>query len=1280
MLPTDPSPDKFSAFPEGTVTFLFTDIEGSTELLKQLGDQYAELLEEQRRIVRACFEKWDGTEVDTQGDSFFLSFPRATQAVSAAVEIQKSNHEHPWPEGAEVRLRMGLHTGEPLTWAEGYVGIDVHRAARIAAIGHGGQVLLSQTTTPLVQENLPEGVRLIDLGRHRLKDLRTPERLGQLVIEGLPAEFPPLKSLEALPAEVPLELTSTRPPEFLKEGAEPPARPIFVARERELAWLDERLEMVLGGEGQIAMITGGPGRGKSALLEAFMRRAMAAQPELLAVRGESSAHTGIGDPYQPFRGALGMLLGDLEGAWASGILERENALRLWEAMPRTAQLLLEVGPDLLDVFVPGRTLLSRLQAAVEGGSSWLERLAKKVEAEPPTPGELAQRNLFEQVEGLLIELSEKHPIVLALDDLQWADAASVNLLFQLGRRLKRRRILIIGAYRLEEVAVGRAQAAHPLEKVVGEFKRLHGEIELDLSSEEDEQARGFVRALLDSEPNKLTEEFQAALFAHTGGHPLFTIELLRVLQEREVLVKDEAGEWILAGDMDWGVLPARVEGVIEERLGRLEPELRELLAVASVEGLGFSAQVVADVGGVDTAEVVGHLSTSLAKVHRLVSEQGVVELPQERVYQYRFRHQLFQQHLYNSLGAFRHELLHGKVGRIKERLYGDRVDEIASELANHFTLSGDREKAIEYLLRAGDRARMIYAQAEAVDHYQRALELLQQADDAERTARTYMKLGLVYTANFQAELAQAAYNRAFDLWERAWKKGKGEFVQATREIRFAISEPLTLDPGRMHDDVSTFIARQLFEGLTRVDAERSILPAVASRWEVLDEGQHYRFHLREGIFWSDGRPLTAADFEYAWKRNLRLPDNMPSAGLLYVIEGARTFREDGRISGDDVGVRAIDDLTLDVRLGSPCAYLPHLLTLPIAYPLPRWIIDHGAEDWTNPEYVVGNGPYRLSAWDRGVRLEMEHNPHYLGTLPGNISRIHCPFLGEFTTAFDDYQAGTLDGVSMIASDPLSAAEARSRFDEELRLTPHASTLFLFFRMDRPPFNDMQVRRAFAHALDRKTLVRETLRGLYAPATGGLLPPSLPAHSPGIAVQYKPAEGRKLIKESVLGKEVAGGNVELIYAGGSEFDPLVSTLRASWGEHLGVEVSLTSVDWPEFFKRLEVDPAPMGILGFSADYPDPDAMLRVLFHSTDGYNLPGWRNEVFDRLVGDAARMADPLARLDAYREADRILIEEEVAVLPLGYAQGRTLLKSHLNVPPVAPMWMLFKEMSKEMG
>jgi predicted ATPase/class 3 adenylate cyclase len=191
--------------PAGTVTFLFSDIEGSTRLLQELGDQYADVLTEQRRLLRAAFKEWDGREIDAAGDAFFVAFERARDAVAAAVAAQRSLAPYPWPKGEAVRVRMGLHTGEPTFSAGSYVGLDVHRAARICAAAHGGQVLLSQTTCELVQHSLPEGASLRDLGRHQLKDLQHPEHLFQVIVSGLPSEFPPLRTRTSVPSNLPAQ-------------------------------------------------------------------------------------------------------------------------------------------------------------------------------------------------------------------------------------------------------------------------------------------------------------------------------------------------------------------------------------------------------------------------------------------------------------------------------------------------------------------------------------------------------------------------------------------------------------------------------------------------------------------------------------------------------------------------------------------------------------------------------------------------------------------------------------------------------------------------------------------------------------------------------------------------------------------------------------------------------------------------------------------------------------------------------------------------------------------
>src|SRR5438270_4681791 len=193
--------------PMGTVTLLFTDMEGSTRLVQQLGERYTDLLEEYRQRLRAAFQRWNGNVVDTQGDAFLVAYGDASDAVAGAVAAQRVLASHVWPEGVVVRVRMGIHTGEPRLSSEGYTGLDVHHAARIMSAGHGGQVLLSQTTRDLVEHDLPAGVSLRDLGVHRLKDLQQKSHLSQLVMADFQASFPPLKTLDTHPNNLPVQPT-----------------------------------------------------------------------------------------------------------------------------------------------------------------------------------------------------------------------------------------------------------------------------------------------------------------------------------------------------------------------------------------------------------------------------------------------------------------------------------------------------------------------------------------------------------------------------------------------------------------------------------------------------------------------------------------------------------------------------------------------------------------------------------------------------------------------------------------------------------------------------------------------------------------------------------------------------------------------------------------------------------------------------------------------------------------------------------------------------------------
>ena len=238
---THPSGAVMAILPQGTVTFLFTDIEGSTGLVQALGPGYGAVLERHQALLRDAFRA--GVEVGTEGDSFFVAFPSATDAVAAAAAGQLALAAEPWPDGHPVRVRMGLHTGQASTGADGYVGFDVHRAARIAAAGYGGQVLLSESTHALVHRDLPDGVIVRDLGPHRLKDLTVPERIFQLVVGGLDDDFPALRTLDSSRTNLPAQLTS------------------FVGRERELGELQE-----LARAHRLVTVIGTGGTGKTRLM------------------------------------------------------------------------------------------------------------------------------------------------------------------------------------------------------------------------------------------------------------------------------------------------------------------------------------------------------------------------------------------------------------------------------------------------------------------------------------------------------------------------------------------------------------------------------------------------------------------------------------------------------------------------------------------------------------------------------------------------------------------------------------------------------------------------------------------------------------------------------------------------------------------------------------------------------------------------------------------------------------------------------------------------------
>jgi len=565
-------------------------------------------------------------------------------------------------------------------------------------------------------------------------------------------------------------------PSFLMANQPPPPSSICVGRDQELARLDRFLSGALQGQGQVAFIAGEAGSGKTVLWQGFARQAMVQYPELLVAAGKGTAYTGLGDPYAAFREITSQLSGNVATRWAAGTISRTQALRLWHALPFAVQALVNSAPDLVGSFVNGANLLERTtefteEAQVDGAQiRWLVQLEKLVARRRSGRGlRIAHQSaLFEQFVRFLSDMARQAPLLLVLDDLQWADVGTISLLFHISRNLIGQRILLLGAFRPEEIAVVQDGKRHPLAPVVHEMARDFGDVVLELGQKADPS---FVEALVDSEPNVLDAPFRTKLFQQTGGHPLYTAELLRGLQEQGDLYRNQDGMWAAGTELDWDTIPPRVEGIIAERLGRLPPSLQHLLQAASVQGESFRAEIAAAALQVDEDEALSALSGEIARDHRLVRAQSVERASdgESRLSVYQFHHFLFQKFLYNSLDRIERVRLHEATGETMALLLGDQVSEMSVQLARHFEVAGIVDRAAYYRLQAGNYAIKLLALEEAIDHFSKGLALLDTRGKTLERSRLEIALqlglgtGHQLLSGYGSTAAQRAYSRARDL-------------------------------------------------------------------------------------------------------------------------------------------------------------------------------------------------------------------------------------------------------------------------------------------------------------------------------------------------------------------------------------------------------------------------------------------------------------------------------------------------------------------------------------
>ena len=537
-----------------------------------------------------------------------------------------------------------------------------------------------------------------------------------------------------------ISIPDIAPPSFLEsDSPDYYQKNIFVGREGVLTSLSKSLQKSSYGEGQVIMVQGRAGEGKTALIHEFAGLAMELFPGLLVAFGTCNAFSGPGDPYLPFRDILAMLTGDMESGWLSGEVSRDHARILWQSMPKVVGTLINHAPLLLDALIPVIPLYSRCRLLDTERSTELQELQKYFLRENQKITDAQQIALLDQTVNFLKALSDHNPLLLIIDDMQWIDSASLNLFFHLGRNLDDKPILLLGTYRSENIRSLNTGDRHPLEEAIREFQYRFGEYWVDLSRFDPQVGRAFSDQLLDIRDNEFDDFFRQSFFERAGGQPFFTLELLRAMQEKGDLVQNQNGSWVPSPNIKWDLLPKRVEAVIENRIDLLNQECRDILSVASVIGERFFAQGIASILDLTLREVLGNLSQEIEAKHNLVLESGNTRVDDQVISNYSFVHSMFHTYIYDQLGEGERLHLHGEVARVLEQIFKGHLNEVVPQLAYHYALSMDLSKAAEFSLLAGDHAKSSFAYEESVAYYRKALSFLQDLPSIERFRGWYYK-------------------------------------------------------------------------------------------------------------------------------------------------------------------------------------------------------------------------------------------------------------------------------------------------------------------------------------------------------------------------------------------------------------------------------------------------------------------------------------------------------------------------------------------------------------
>ncbi len=1177
------------------VTALFADLVGSTALAERLDPEEVKLVvsEAVARIVREV-EDLGGHVKDLAGDGVLAFFGApvsyeddAERAVRTAVRIvatlrgYATEVEQAWAvDGFGVRVGVGtgpvvlgqIGSGERIEYAA--FGDTVNTAARLQAAADPGAVLVDAQTHRLVEPLFEWGAPL------------------ELTLKGKTAPVPAYTPISA-------HAVGVRPRGL--EGVQA----ALTGRDGELAVARACLDAVLRGTGGILFVTGEAGIGKSRLLAELDALFQAqsvddAEPRWIVGRCASYSES---IPLWPFR--------DLLREWL-GVSFDEPELRVRVALRRAVErLFAERAPEIYPYL--GSVLGVTLEPDAAGR---LEQLSP----------EALQYRTFEVIGELLERLAADGPVVVAVEDLHWADPTSVQLMERLLAVTEQAAVLLVIDQRQE-----RDHPSWQVKEVAArEFPHLFREIALEPLTGDAE--RELLHSLIGRDT--LPAPVEQRLLDQAEGNPFFLEECVRSLADAGALVREERG-WRFDHAVDVEI-PQTVEKVILARIDRLAPACHDVLTAASALGRRFGLALLEGVVGAD-----GTLQESLHELQRLDLVRTGRRWPQP---EYRFKHALIQETAYRTLVSARRTELHRRAAEWLERQHAENREEVVGLLAHHWLAAKDEDKALAYLTRAGDKARLEHALDEAIEHYRALLPLLEGRGERQQMALVLFKLGLALHTSLRFAEANAIFGQAFEHWQ-----APQACQEATATLRIA-REIVggQYDPPRSYAPVDMQPQMALFDRLVERWPEATMMPSLAERWEVSDDGLRYVFRLREGLRWSDGTPLTASDVEYGIKRSLDPDRPGVSVAVYYVLENGQDYALGRNDDAERIGVRALDDRTVEFRLVAPAPYFLSVVNRPDGGPQPRHAVEAHGDRWIEPEFQVVSGAFR-QVERTPERVVLERRPEAPGR-PGNVGRVEIEQL-PLEECLARYAADEVDLVIVQPGSP--AADLLQGVTETAQLGPPAWTVYLTFSHSHPAVSNVDFRRALAHAIDREKL-QSGFPPSFMPGTGGVVPPALQGHTPDIAPRFDAELAREFLERAGVDE-----GIEIVTTAGGEIERLSRAVCDGWREILGLSAELRVLDTVEFAKermRL-VEYAPVAPTAWFPGYPDPEYFLRLLLHSEAVDNRGHWSHAPFDELIERARREADGRARLELFHEADRLAIADQVAVIPLAYARNVFFVK-----------------------